>query len=349
MALPIQTRSRWQDRFRQPHESELLAAIAKPLVPFFEHAREKLLELHQVRECVTWHGVWHWTFEYAAVPPNVQCFHDSSSDLPVETGTAGLSNAQPGRELTDATGYLSSNSARLEGHSKWNLKWHSKWHMVVAYLIPDPVKPRVCLAMPDAALASLDVRKLAKSVREVVSNAPSVDGVRWSNWEITSKAQIDEVFVLVEFCRLPAVSSGKARRQAGKTAENKVGPTIWRSPDRQEITRFKAQPKAQPKDQPNESKTTGLRTAATEVPSTRCAKGSLQLSATSTKSAPIEATRKLAQRSKAVSRRKSAPDLKSKAGQKAGQNKGQKAGLKSSISSASKASATKARKPSAGK
>jgi hypothetical protein len=73
----------------------------------------------------------------------------------------------------------------------------------LAYLIPDPDRPRVCVPIPEEALAALGKRRLAKHVKDSLAHAPVVQGVRWPVWEIHTKAGVEEILSLMEV-RLPA-------------------------------------------------------------------------------------------------------------------------------------------------
>jgi hypothetical protein len=79
--------------------------------------------------------------------------------------------------------------------------------MVVAYLIPDPVRPRVAVPLADVDVAGLDPRRLARPVREALAHAPSVDGLRWCCWDISSKSLADEI---ADFLKAQRVASAEA-------------------------------------------------------------------------------------------------------------------------------------------
>lgn len=90
------------------------------------------------------------------------------------------------------------------------IAWQGVWNWTIgyrmagqsgsacAYLIPDPDKPRLCVPIAEHRLADLPTRKLSKIVREAILHAPAVNGDRWPVWAIQSKAQIDELLLLVE-------------------------------------------------------------------------------------------------------------------------------------------------------
>ena len=63
---PPPHRTLWEDRFRRPDPLELVEAVPKHLVAVAIHAREQLGAADGVVESLVWHGVWKWTFTYAA-------------------------------------------------------------------------------------------------------------------------------------------------------------------------------------------------------------------------------------------------------------------------------------------
>lgn len=75
-----------------------------------------------------------------------------------------------------------------------------------AYIVPDPAHPRVCVPFPEALLGELPTRKLGKTVRDALTHASAVDGVRWPTWELTSKALAEDVFALAQVASPARVS-----------------------------------------------------------------------------------------------------------------------------------------------
>lgn len=89
------------------------------------------------------------------------------------------------------------------------LAWRGVWNWTFVYacsqcpsgfafLIPDPTKPRLCVAVPDDALGEIPPKKLPRMVRDGLALAPAVDGTRWPVWDVTSKAQVDEVLCVLD-------------------------------------------------------------------------------------------------------------------------------------------------------
>jgi len=91
-----------------------------------------------------------------------------------------------------------------------SVQWRGVWHWTLvysasatepglAYIIPEPAKPRLCIPFPESQLGDLPLKRLPKLVRDVLTAAPAVAGTRWPVWEIQNKAQVSEVLTLLEF------------------------------------------------------------------------------------------------------------------------------------------------------
>lgn len=78
-----------------------------------------------------------------------------------------------------------------------------------AYLIPQPGRPGLAIPMESEIVAELPLKKLAKHIREVLTLAPLVGGVRWCQWSLTSKSQIDDIVNLARL-KLPDESPSRA-------------------------------------------------------------------------------------------------------------------------------------------
>jgi len=77
-----------------------------------------------------------------------------------------------------------------------------------AYVVPEPGRPRVVLPVTMEELARFPVRKLSKVVRDPLAHGVEVDGVRWVEWELASRAIVDEVLALVVAVRASPVAAG---------------------------------------------------------------------------------------------------------------------------------------------
>jgi hypothetical protein len=94
-----------------------------------------------------------------------------------------------------------------------SVQWRGVWNWTLvyshngdpepawAYIIPDPGRPRLCIPVAEETVSDLPVKRLARTVRDGVSHAPAVNGVRWPVWDILTKAQVEEVLSLLEFKR----------------------------------------------------------------------------------------------------------------------------------------------------
>lgn len=67
-----------------------------------------------------------------------------------------------------------------------------------AYLVPDPEKPKISMPLTQDMVAALPMRRLKKFVRDGVLLARRVENVYWATWEITNRAQLDEVLDLAK-------------------------------------------------------------------------------------------------------------------------------------------------------
>jgi hypothetical protein len=117
---------------------------------------------------------------------------------------AGLS--KPHRTLLE---HASTSLLALPGMTKavswlgvpwrWTICFRSKHVAVpdaVAYLVPQPSKPLICVPVPERVVTSFDL-KTSRTLRDGIAFAPLVGGAYWSQWELVTKSQIDEVVDLV--------------------------------------------------------------------------------------------------------------------------------------------------------
>jgi hypothetical protein len=68
---------------------------------------------------------------------------------------------------------------------------------VVAYVVPNPVRPLACVPVPSGLVTGSVAKKLSKPTRDAIRFAPSIGGVQWPQWELTSKSVVDELATLV--------------------------------------------------------------------------------------------------------------------------------------------------------
>ena len=99
---------------------------------------------------------------------------------------------------------------------QWQGVW--KWTLVYthrgqpgrawAFLVPDPERPRLCIPMPEVSLGTPKARRLTRELREMLSQAPVVNGARWPVWTLQNKAQAEELLSLCEL-KAPATDMGE--------------------------------------------------------------------------------------------------------------------------------------------
>ena len=64
---------------------------------------------------------------------------------------------------------------------------------VAAYLIPDPVQPKMCIPIPAMISATLAQRSTPSFVRDQLGTCPTVDGVLWPVWSVDGKQMVSEL------------------------------------------------------------------------------------------------------------------------------------------------------------
>ena len=74
-----------------------------------------------------------------------------------------------------------------------------------AYLVPFPAGPRWVLAVPTEIAAHLPLRALPRIVRDAFASATRVGSQVWPQWDIQTKAQVQEVAGVLD-----AIASGEA-------------------------------------------------------------------------------------------------------------------------------------------
>lgn len=89
---------------------------------------------------------------------------------------------------------------------RWSLTY-SEGRRLIAYIVPNPVKPGVCVPIPAGLLGALPPRKLSKAIREAVASSPTVGGTAWAQFDLTSKTLADELLLLVQIVRDQVLST----------------------------------------------------------------------------------------------------------------------------------------------
>jgi hypothetical protein len=115
------------------------------------------------------------------------------------------------REAIMALGDVREELCWLGVPWRWSLVYRfGPDNAVLAYLVPQPIKPRLAAPMPPEAYMKMSARKLSKYIREGLLHAPAVGAIRWSSWELTAKTQLDEVMVMVRSRKDTATPVGAA-------------------------------------------------------------------------------------------------------------------------------------------
>ena len=66
-----------------------------------------------------------------------------------------------------------------------------------AYLVPNPEKPRIGVCFTREMLQSMPLHRLKKYMKEILVASHDVGGMFWSEFELTSKPQLDDAMDLV--------------------------------------------------------------------------------------------------------------------------------------------------------
>ncbi len=103
------------------------------------------------------------------------------------------------------------------------IAWQGVWHWTLVYshpslpnqawafLVPDPARPLLAVPIPEVALLTLPQKHLTRPVRDGLTLAPVVGGVRWATWEVSSKTLAENVLAV-------AAARASVARATGGTA-----------------------------------------------------------------------------------------------------------------------------------
>lgn len=152
------------------------------------------------------------------------------------------------------------------------IRWHGVWKWTFeytctaahaepfAYLVPDPAKPRLCVSVPESVTSVLDVRRLSKTVRETLGNAPAVDGIRWATWDVATKSGMDEVVAFIAAYRTATAPCPEASSADVPTIPNSVpasAPSVMDAPSKPKPRSRAKSPNSAAKQNGTASPTTG--------------------------------------------------------------------------------------------
>jgi hypothetical protein len=82
---------------------------------------------------------------------------------------------------------------------RWSLVYRLKGDPsgVLAYLVPEPGRPQICVPLDYEDLEKVTPRRLSRVVRDGIVFAAEVGATRWAAWELQSESQIQEILGLV--------------------------------------------------------------------------------------------------------------------------------------------------------
>lgn len=80
---------------------------------------------------------------------------------------------------------------------RWTLAFQVEPARPLAYLVPQPARPRLAVPVTDDVVASLAARRVSRPIRDAIVFAPRVGEVLWPSWELLGRTQIDELLELV--------------------------------------------------------------------------------------------------------------------------------------------------------
>jgi len=86
---------------------------------------------------------------------------------------------------------------------RWCLRYERRGatgsDLPVAYMVPEPAQPKLCIPLPTPIIASMKPRSIARTVREGILASSPVDGIFWPTWALTSKSGAEELIALARF------------------------------------------------------------------------------------------------------------------------------------------------------
>jgi hypothetical protein len=65
------------------------------------------------------------------------------------------------------------------------------------YLVPNPGGPQIAVPLPREVVEALPARRMKRPVRDGIAQARIVGGVHWPVWDLSSRAQLDDVLDVV--------------------------------------------------------------------------------------------------------------------------------------------------------
>ncbi|KAA0217014.1 MAG: hypothetical protein DYG94_02080 [Leptolyngbya sp. PLA3] len=80
---------------------------------------------------------------------------------------------------------------------RWTIRYETDRREPVAFMIPEPRRPRLAVPLTAADLDRTGLKKLSKPVREGIALASAINGILWTEWVLSSRSQADELLGLV--------------------------------------------------------------------------------------------------------------------------------------------------------
>jgi hypothetical protein len=90
---------------------------------------------------------------------------------------------------------------------RWTFVYRRDHGRSVAYVVPMLTGPRWVLTVPLEAAESLPLKQFARPVREGLLGATRVGEQLWPQWDVQTKAQVQEVAALLDFLLAPEAIS----------------------------------------------------------------------------------------------------------------------------------------------
>jgi len=79
---------------------------------------------------------------------------------------------------------------------RWCLAYHLDKDRPRAFLVPQPGRIALAMAIPGAEVDAVGLRTLPRVAREGIVNATYVAGVLWAEWPLTAQSQLDDLLKL---------------------------------------------------------------------------------------------------------------------------------------------------------
>lgn len=80
---------------------------------------------------------------------------------------------------------------------RWAIRYETVKKEPVAFLIPEPRRPRLAIPLTAGDLDRIGMRKMTKPIREGIALAAAINGIVWTEWVLSSRSQADELLRLV--------------------------------------------------------------------------------------------------------------------------------------------------------